>query len=122
MRSEAISDSDPRRLAIAIAIRGDCDFEAPRPLRSEVTSDFDAVAIRGHWNPRPLESEAMGIQSAPIRIRFDSDWALQEMERCSFALDAMEEAHRRAVMDATEAWNQVANEREAKEVLLEEVE
>ena len=87
----------------------------------------EAIAIRGDFrfrcrcNPRPLESEAMGIQSAPIRIRWGSDWALQEMERCSFALDAMEEAHRRAVMDATEAWNQVADEREAKEVLFEEV-
>ena len=43
------------------------------------------------------------------------------MDNCSFALEAMEEHHRRAVVEATRAWAEVAEEREAKEVLLEEV-
>ena len=74
---------DPKRLrseAIAIEIRGD-----KRSRRSR---------FHCHSSPRRLRSEVIAIA---LRLRWGSDWALQEVDLSNDALEAMEERHRWAV-------------------------
>ena len=76
---------DPKRLrseAIAIEIRGD-----KRSRRSR---------FHCHSSPRRLRSEVIAIA---LRLRWGSDWALQEVDLSNDALDAMEERHRWAVQE-----------------------